>query len=204
MLSSCVIILVGNRSYRSLPQALKILTIYFNIDLLFSLIEFTLGKLHTPNLFLMNIQIPIEYAFFTIALSYWITNERIRTILFYSIPIFTLLCITLFLTIEDFFAFSNISRPILTTLLLFCSVYVLITILKDTSTTVTSQSRFWISSGVLIYNGGNATFFLMMHYLGLVSHDAVMIAWVFHNIIGASAYILFMVGFLCQQTISKS
>ncbi len=198
------IAVITKRNYKSLPQPMKVLGIYFAIDVLFSVTEYVLLKFGIHNLFMTNIQLPITFTGYTLALSYWVSNVRMKKIFFYAIPAYFLTCVILFLTIEDFFKFSSISLPISITIVLLFSVYVLVTILKDTSTPVTSQPRFWISSGLIIYTGGNATFFLMLQLFVSGSIEALKLATIYHNIIGNIAYMLFLVAFLRQQKILKS
>ncbi|TAK52118.1 MAG: hypothetical protein EPO24_15430 [Bacteroidetes bacterium] len=193
------IVYSGIRMYGVVSLPMKYLTIYFSIDLMSSIGSMVLGKLGINNMVIMNMQIPVEYGFFVVALSFWVGSRGVQRVLRFSIIAYLVCWLILFLTLESFFKFSSIARPLLTVLVLIAAVVTLVYLLRDTSYPLLLQPAFWICSGLIIYNAGNATFFLITQYLFHISENTLVTAWVLHNIIGVFSYVLFAGGFICQR-----
>ena len=195
-ISSLAIPLVaGIAAYRRLSPALKVLLVLIFI---ISLVEgYTLYQVlnHGQYEWIHYIYMPFEYGLFASVLFKWQTDARLKKILLWSIPAFTLVCIVNALATRDFSRTNNFVVSVACGLYIVMTTYTFVVIQKNTLGEVLKNPRFWISSALLLYAAGSLTYFA---FLKLLPINQLMIAWYFHSALGIATNLLYAGGFICQ------
>lgn len=173
------------------------------------LVEFTgrylRKELHQPNVWLYNIFIPAEYLFYAFIFhrSYSVPSFRILSLLF--IVLFSLYTIVNLLFINEITVLNSIPIAIgsffmiIFSLLSFYDIY-----LNIQSTSVLKQPMFWIAAGVLLFNAGEFTFYLLFPYLKNSGYDDAVA--VFSNINHKLILVLYsflIIAFLCPLAVKS-
>lgn len=193
------IVVIGVKHYQAFPQEMRLLVIYFIIDLYISLSGTVMAMLGVNNLWQMNLQIPIEYGCFLWALAAWTGVERLKQVYRYSIPFFILVWGVSMAISGNFFVYNFVTRSILSSMIVFASLPILFIALRDSSLPVSLQPRFWISAGLVVNGAGNTTFLLITNHVIATSQSSLKYSWIAHSFTGVFSYFLFTAGFICQR-----
>jgi len=149
------------------------------------------------NLWVLHIHHLLEFGLLMQIISMWQRQPLFRKIWLISIPFFIIFWIISNLTIESFFGPAEYSHVVFSGVLVFASIYSLINLMKDESLILWKEIRFWITSGILIYFGGNTVLFLFFDKIfALKTQDAITV-WNIHWIIDTIVNVFYAIGFLC-------
>ena len=146
---------------------------------------------HTVPYWLQHIYGPIEYIIIIFVFSRWIDNSIIKKVLWISVPINIAYAIISVLTFESLNKTNSSLVLIFCVIYMFISVYVIFTLFTKDRGDVTSDYKFWMSSGLLIYSSGSLLYFAFYDFL------VTYYVWLFHNICNVIAHIFYAKGFLC-------
>lgn len=143
--------------------------IYFTLNFYFSEIKKALGR----NLYYLTYTL-CEFLFFAACLWYYVNSSKIRK----AIVVLTLsfaLFISLFFLTTKIKRVDSIPIGIETILIIgLIAIYFHRLFYSAEKTSVTSQSSFWIVTGILIYLGGTFFFNILANY---ISHDIYTDYW---------------------------
>jgi len=198
-LSILLPIVVAIFLWRRLDQALRIFFFFQVISLAITIWMTFLAANRRNNLWLIQIQTPIEFGFLIWIFSIWQTNSVARNFYRLTIPVFVSLWALLAVFFEKFGEFNTVSKPTEAILLIGASAYSLYQVNKEKIEALFVQPSFWIGSGALIYFTGTVLFFAVTNLLLRHSPEELRIASFAVSLMNTVANILYARGFLCKR-----
>ena len=201
ILSGFAPFIAGLTMRHRLSSTMRLLLIYFSIDLATELSMAYLGSKGINNLWMVHLFTIIQYGFMIAVFSSWQSNNLIKRMLQVSIPITIVMGIVSMLFLENVRHFNNFSRPITSLILIMASAYTLFELNKEKAISVFQEPRFWISSGTLLYFASTLVLFALSNtLLNLPKHFTHMVFEI-HSVMNIVANIIYAIGFLCQVRI---
>ena len=189
-LSGLVPLIIGLVYFRHIRLEMKILVIFFFLTCLMEAILVYQAYNAKYNLWLIHYFTPLEYGIFALTFSYWQDKNRVRKLLWASIPGFILY----FGCVEAFFdspgSFDSYAASLEGLILIGISTYTMINLKTEDIYQPIRDPRFWICSAVLIYFSGN---------LMLFAWSKVIMVWWIHNLLNIISNLIFAGGFLCLR-----
>lgn len=202
-IGSCILPLAAGLWFRDrLTAPLILLLIYaaivFGVELS-SMILIYFYKSRT--LWLFQLFTLLEFVLLSSMFLLWHTSKTKKIVIGALITAFT---ITWLLVIRnaDESTFDSLVVTVEAVLLVGMAVVSLITLALEYTGSLFGNSRFWISSGVLLYFTGNLIVFALGSQL-LQERDAALNAWKFHAVLNVVAHVFYMTGYLCLGRFRK-
>ncbi len=186
--------------YRHLSKDLRILTVYFFVSAMSSVLQYYLATRHINNLWFIHLFTPIQYAFFAWIFSTRQKEKRRRLALQASTIVFALLCLGGVLFFEDLRSFNSYTKPVEGLLLVFLSGRLLYEIDKESLDSLARQPQFWFSAATLVYFSGLLVLHALSSLLLSRSVETLRTAWVAHSVVSIISSSLYGVAFLCPST----
>lgn len=149
-----------------------------------------------------HIYVPIEYAFLAYFFYLVHAKKSLKNIIFFSIPIFTVLSIFFSISREYFHKYPGINANLEALLLIIWSMYTLLTLEPDENFAIPllQLPLFWICTGILgfelgmfMYNG--AVNFILEEYPEVKN----ILNYTITKSLNYYLYISFSIGFLCSN-----
>lgn len=192
--------MIGLYVRRFLSTELKILLLYFVLALVADFIAAYLSSQGINNLWVFHIFTIVEYGFLTIILSMWQKNAVLKRVLQLTVPVFTLLGIVAIAFLEDTTQFNNFSNPIAQLLLISASAITLFELHNEGPQSVFGDPRFWIGSGILVYNASTLVIFSLSN---LLSMELLIVVFTFHTFMNFITNLTYAGAFLCRVPIKR-
>ena len=163
---SCLFpVVVGWIRWHSISKEMK---------LLFGLFVFYIGVV-IVNLFMMGLRVNtiwlaqiyevIEYVVFAMVFSFWCKNRKGQTAIRTSIAIYVIIWTIAKFSFEKLTLYNTFTGPLESLLLAAFGISTLITLLGEEMTPMVSDSRFWISTGIILYCLGTLPVFALANKL---------------------------------------
>jgi hypothetical protein len=184
--------------FRRLSKEMKILAIFFSVIVIFEAIFFYYRNRNINNLWLIYPYAIIEYGLLTVVFSHWLSNVKTKRIALWSIPLYGIISIVFLIWLEREDQFNNYSKSLECILLISISAYTLLDVSKHTTQSLLKETRFWVSTAVLIYYTSSLMLNALSNMLMSFPLETVRIVWTVNTCILIVANLLYSKGFLCQ------
>lgn len=187
---------IGIYVYKSLSMIMRLLLYFIIISLIMNILNYYVGLYWKNNIWIFHISTLIEFIFLAYIFSYWQKMPIIRKIFRVSIIGFAVIWVLSKIWIEDFSTADTYTSSIANAILTGMSSYTLISIIQDSSKPIFFDSRFWVSSSVLIYYTGTLFTVALSNALQNIAITDAAAMWVIHNIMAIISYFFIMGGFI--------
>jgi hypothetical protein len=199
LFSECVAAIVGGFRYRNLPHPLKFLEWLIILSILEFGLQWTLASFNIRNLWVSHFFTLIEITFVVLIYSSWIELRQNRSILSICFSAFVVLWIVSKFTFEPLSHVDGWTDPISKILQIIFSIFILIDIVKESEVDWTSDSRFWIVAGIIIYAAGSIFMSALFNKMLEISRENLLKVWHMNWILMSISNLLFARGFLCKR-----
>ncbi len=195
-LTGFITLIAGLILFRKLDSALRVIVAYFLVICLVDTTQLLQAVYYGNNSISLHIFTFFEYSFLAWVFQYWQTGKIAKSIIRWSIPVFILIGILFKLYLEPIRNFDGFTASLSAAILVFISLYTLITILqkrsivRDNYENLIKTPKFWVSVAVLIYFSGN----LLPFAFGKFVSD-----WGLSISINVIFNLLILVGLLCRR-----
>jgi hypothetical protein len=193
--SAIIPLSAGVGRYSRLRPEARLLLILFGLTVIVEAYGFYCGQTKQNVYWFYHIYTPLEYGFLMVVFSFWQKNAALARALRLSIVVFTIVCIV------NALIPNNLTKMNSFTISLSCIVYALVSAItlislkKSDCGNISSDIRFWVSSGLLVYSSGGLGYFV---FFPLIAQSHMVAVWSVYSVINILAYVLFGIGFLCQ------
>ncbi|MBD3233867.1 MAG: hypothetical protein GF315_09105 [candidate division Zixibacteria bacterium] len=195
-LTGFITLITGLLLFRKLDSALRIIVVYFFVICLVDTTQLLQAVYYGNNSVLLHIFTILEYSFLAWVFQHWQTGKIAKHIIRWSIPVFILIGILFKIYLEPLQNFDGFTASLSAALLIFISLYTLITILlerniiRENYENLISLPKFWVSIAVLVYFSGNILTFAFGKFVS---------DWGFSISINVIFNLLILVGLLCRR-----
>ncbi|MBS4029206.1 MAG: hypothetical protein KGZ58_11315 [Ignavibacteriales bacterium] len=191
--------LVAVLRYNTLQKDMRILSVFFVLGVANQAAQLYLSFQGIQNLYLFHFYTLAEYILLMSVLSLWQKNEILKTILQYSIPIYTIVWLSAKMSLENPTLFDNFTSSLSSLIFIAVSAYTLLGVVDEAGeNSVFRDPRFWILSAMLLYYSGGLVFFAMSNAILFYAKPEIIFAWSLHWGIGIMANLLYTSGYLCK------
>ena len=164
--ASCVLpVVTGGLRWRKLPRETRYLLGIFSLYILVLTTQIIVAFNRFNTTWIGQIYNLGEYSVFAVVFSIWCDKERTKNLMIWSIPFFITVWIVAKLTLEPISKYDTYTGPIGTVMLIAMAIYSLIDLLAAPKESMYQKSRFWFSSGIIIYGVGTLPLFSLANLL---------------------------------------
>jgi hypothetical protein len=191
---------VAGRGWRRLSMAQRLFAAYLALELGSSLLEFVLGRLNQPNLWVAHLVVPVQTVILFRTFAEWQTGSRMATVLRWGSWPMLFFWVPAIVGWEPMTGFSIGSESVQAILCLAVAAFTTVSRQQQDVSRAAEEPWFWIGAGVMLYF---ATFALLSPLAGYFLH--VGSRHVF-DVLSAragfqiAASVLFYLGMRCQQS----
>ncbi len=185
----------GVYRYPHLDRTFRLLAWLFAVTVAVESYNFYCGTRHLNVLWLINIYVPIEYAFIVSVLSLWQDNIQLKKYLKWSIAGFAVIWFISLVLSGGMTKLNSFALSLACMIYALIAVFNLIILRRDDRGEMIFDPRFWICSGLLLYSSGSLAYF---GFYPLIAQNNLVLLWGIFSVVNALAYILFAIGFLCK------
>ncbi len=178
--------------------------VFLVVDQLSDLTMVTLASRHINNLWLTHVFVLIQYAFFSWIFAGWQHEERIRKLLYLSIPGMILLGIISAFFLENVTSFNTITRPLSSLLIVMISAYTLLSLNRSHVESLFRDTRFWLCSAALIYFASSLALAALGNVIIGLPLDQSRQLFAVHAVLNVIANVGYAGAFLCLIPLRKS
>lgn len=184
--------------YRKLDNPMKIILLWLSLSLLLTIVMTVMAKMHTHNLWLMNLGLPVYALLILRAFSFWEPNPKLRLMLLMLFTVFAVVW-TIEIVIGDAWdSYSTFTRPLLSVVFVIVSCLAIYEGNNEPDILLTDQPKFWISAGLMIYYCGTTIMNLTSNALLHVSNEMMRSVLLIQPVLSLASHILYTVGFQRQ------
>ncbi len=184
-------------------KGLFIFPVLLSFSLMVEIITIILEFYKLKYFYIYHIFIPVEYTLW-ISYFYFITdNAIIRKIILITIPVFSIFCLYITISIVSLKDFPTIQLNIEGILLIIIAIYTIFTIEIKKNVSLFSRPVFWICVGVIVYYSSISSY--MGFYNFIVKNKIHLLNLKFYFLIIPN-YILYTclsIAFICSNRIKK-
>jgi len=185
-----ILLIIGLIRFKSLSKELKLFLFFIIFIILTDLTLFFLAAKRINNLWLIHFYTLFEFIILSFLFSYWQKTKYVIYGLRFSIFIFALIWIVAKIVLENFSRFDNFTASFSSIILMCFAIITLINLIKEPTFNILREPKFWVSSGILIYFGGNFFSFAL---------STVITVWSLHDVINIIANLFYAGGFLSSR-----
>lgn len=150
------------------------------------------------NLWVANIGTIIDYSFFAYVYSKWELSATAKKLIFGSIPLFAVACITLMLYRGNFSEYETYTRPLASLVLLLLATVTLFRLSNNEHGSMVKDARFWISMGIVLSFGTTLILFSLSSVILELPMQVGRQLFYIHVIVTVLSQLIFAKSFLCQ------
>jgi len=162
------------------------------------LVTYWMATQRIHNLWLLQWYNIIEYGSLILLFAAWQKNAIIRKSLIWSNAVFLVLWVWFKVTgIEKLTDPAEYTHTISSVTLVIASMIALVDLMKEETSSIYREARFWISSSVLIYFAGNIILFLFSTSLSALNLQAFSRFGTLHWGIDIACNFMYAIAFLC-------
>jgi hypothetical protein len=195
--SAIVLALIGLSRYRWVSTELRFFALYLTVDVMVTFVQFYFAGLHFNNLWTVHLYLPLQYGFTVWTLSSFVKNERIRNVFRNSIFFFVMVWAVVLIGFETMTQYSRFNKPFATALMILFSLYTLILLNRESSSSLKTHPGFWISSGTLLYCVTVFMLFLLFNQILTISQEMLGKIYQIQALAGISKNIMYAIAFFC-------
>lgn len=199
LLVEIVTALVGGFRYRNLPCPLRILEWLIIISLLEVGLQWTMASYNIRNLWTSHFYTLIEIVFVVLMYSSWMKKRQNRFMLSLCLSAFVVFWIISKFTYEPLSLLDGWTAAISKVLQITFSAYMLVDIVKESDIVWTSDSRFWVGAGIIIYSAGSLFFSALYNMMLQDSPDRLKLVYSMNWVLIIVSNLLYVRGFLCRR-----
>ncbi len=185
-----ICLIIGWRSLPFLDRPLKILVVFIGVSFLIDVLLYPIQSIWGNNLWLFHLFTLFEFIIFMHVFSNW-QKPKLALFLKRSVYLFLLIWLGSKIWLEDFYNMDNYTSSLASLVISMVSLYTMVTLIMESlKVSIYNDAKFWVSTGVLIYYGGNIFTFAL---------SSIFVFWPIHNIIQLISLFCYSKGFLCQR-----
>ena len=198
-LSPIIPLFFGVVNYRKLTTPVRIFfwQLVFSLETLIGMI--IAGILHTNNIWLLNLSMPVNAVLLLWMFSLWQESAFKKNIVRGICILF--LCIWLIEVAlgERFFDHTIISRPLEGAIFALAACYTIFKVNRDLEAPIIDMPQFWICFGLLVYFGGMLIINLLSNTLLKSYTEILKQVYLIQPALSLISNLLFIGGFRCQS-----
>ncbi len=191
--------LVGGFRYRNLSHPLKILEWLIIVSILEAGLQWILASYNIRNLWTSHFYTLIEIAFLVFIYSSWTKKREYRLMLWLCLSAFIVLWVVSKFTFEPLSLLDGWTAAVSKVLQITFSAMILVDIVKESDVVWTSDSRFWVVAGIIIYSAGSLFFSALYNVMLQVSPDRLIVIMSMNWILMIVTYLFYARAFLCKR-----
>ena len=200
--SNLIPLIIGLRKYSRLDPGLRLLTINLLIAVIVDIIGYTLMALFEYNQVIYSLYTPAEFIIFVLVFRHWLSHERLKKILTWSIPVYLVLWLgghswLLIQGLEEWknqqLLINDVFLSVESVFFIIFSIATLLNIINDETVPVVRNPVFWVTTAILFYFTGNLFIFAFQRIL-LVEGSGLLMVWYLHSALNFLKNILFAIG----------
>jgi len=191
--------LVGGFRYRNLPRPLRILEWLIIVSFLVEGLQWALASYNIHNLWTSHFYTLIEIIFVFLMYSSWMKKRQSRLMLSLCLSAFIVFWIVGKFTFEPLSLVDGWTAAVSKILQITFSVFILVDIVRESDLVWTSDSRFWVVAGIIIYSAGSLFFYALYNMMLRASPGRLILVYSMNWILMIISNLLYMRGFLCKR-----
>ncbi|MGH1366556.1 MAG: hypothetical protein ACRBF0_23545 [Calditrichia bacterium] len=199
LITDVLLSLIGLYFFRKASIPMKILICLFILHAIVDFVGVYLAMSGTQNLWLHHIYTPIEFALFMSAFAFWQEDKKVQSIMLTTAIIFSLICVFATFYLGTLSKFDSVTSSISRVILVGVAVHTLVKLYMDNYTSQYTDSRFWISAGVLTYFIGTIPIFCFSNQIIHLSPASVLVVWSVSWGVTTIANMLYAGGLFCPS-----
>ena len=190
---------VGGFRYRYLLPPLRLLVILIVFSSLEMFAQWILATRHIRNLWLSHFYTLMEFSILSGMYLFWIPQLKYRRMLIVCYLVFLLIWITGKWTFETLAQDDGWTNSLSKIIQIGFGILVLHTVAQDHTDSWFSDSRFWVTAGIVIYASGSLFLEALFSRLLNASPELLRSVWALNWILLSIMNVLYVRGLLCRR-----